>query len=106
MFTTENLKKYINDYVAACNGVGVHFNKIILFGSYARNTPHEWSDIDLVLVSDDFIEMGWDDYGKIAPANIKFVDIEPHIFNTAYFEKGDPFIEEIIKTGTEIPLNQ
>ena len=50
--------------------------------------------------------MRLDDRGKIGRANIKFVDIEPHIFNSAYFEEGDPFIEEIIKTGKEIKLNQ
>ena len=46
-----------------------------------------------------------DDNRKISRANIKFVDIESHLFNSAYFEEGDPFIEEIIKTGKEIKLN-
>ncbi len=106
MFTKKDLMKYISDYIAECNRLGVHFKKVILFGSYARNTPHEWSDIDLALVSDDFTGSRWDDRGKISPADIKFVDIEPHIFNSTYFEEGDPFIEEIIKTGKEIKLNQ
>lgn len=97
MFTKENLNKYISDYIKECNRIGINFKRIILFGSYARNNAHEWSDIDLALVSDDFKDMGWDDYSKIAPANIKFVDIESHVFNTAYFEEGDPFIEEIKK---------
>jgi predicted nucleotidyltransferase len=106
MFTTKDLMKYISDYIAECNRLGVHFKKVILFGSYARNTPHEWSDVDLALVSDDFTGMRWEDRDKISLADIKFVDIEPHIFNSAYFEKGDPFIEEIIKTGKEIKLEQ
>jgi hypothetical protein len=55
---------------------------------------------------DDFTGMRLDDRHKISRANIKFVDIEPHIFNSAYFEEGDPFIEEIIKTGKEIKLVQ
>ena len=102
MFTPENLKSYICNYVSACKDAGIHFDKVILFGSYASNTQHEWSDIDLALVSEDFVDMGWDDYNKIATVNIKFVDIEPHIFSTTYFKKGDPFIEEILRTGTEI----
>ncbi len=106
MFTKKDLKKYISDYISECNKLGVHFKKVILFGSYARNTAHKWSDVDLALVSDDFSDMGWDDRGKISMANIKFADIEPHMFNSAYFEKGDPFIEEIIKTGKEISLVQ
>jgi len=105
MFTKKNLIKYISDYVAECNKLGVQFKKVILFGSYAHNTAHKWSDIDLALVSDDFTGMIIDDNRKISRANIKFVDIESHLFNSAYFEEGDPFIEEIIKTGKEIKLN-
>lgn len=80
MFTKKDLMKYISDYIAECNKLGVHFKKVILFGPYARNAAHKWSDIDLALVSDDFMDMGWDDRGKISLANVKFVDIEPHIF--------------------------
>ena len=105
MFTKKDLMKYISDYIKECNRLGVHFKKVILFGSYARNTPHEWSDIDLALVSDDFTGMVIDDRSKISLANIKFVDIEPHIYNTAYFEESDPFLEEIKKTGQEIKVN-
>ncbi len=106
MFTKKDLRQYIADYIDECNKLGVHFKKVILFGSNARNTPHEWSDVDLALVSDNFTGMRLEDRHKISRANIKFVDIEPHIFTTAYFEEGDPFIEEIIKTGKEIKLKQ
>ena len=102
MLTGKNLMNYISDYLAECNRLGVHFKKVILFGSYARNAANEWSDVDLALVSDNFTGMIIDDNRKISRANIKFVDIEPHMFNSAYFEEGDPFIEEIKKTGREI----
>lgn len=98
--------KYISDYLAECNRLGVYFKKVILFGSYARNTATEWSDVDLALVSDNFTGMIIEDNRKISRANIKFVDIEPHMFSSAYFEEGDPFIEEIIRTGKEIKLGQ
>ena len=104
MFTKTALKKYINDYIVECDKLGVHFKKVILFGSYARNMPHKWSDIDLALVSDNFTGMVLDDIKKIALASVKFVDIEPHTYNTAYFEESDPFIEEIKNTGKEIKL--
>jgi uncharacterized protein len=32
---------------------------IILFGSQARGEAHEWSDIDLIIVSDAFEEVKW-----------------------------------------------
>jgi uncharacterized protein len=40
---------------------GVRTERMVLFGSYATGTYHEWSDIDVVVVSDDFVGMGyWD----------------------------------------------
>jgi uncharacterized protein len=104
MFTKNDLNKYIADYIAACNELGLHFEKVILFGSYARNAAHKWSDIDLALVSDDFTGMRLDDREKTSRADLKFVNIESHLFNTAYFETGDPFVEEIKKTGREISV--
>ena len=32
----------------------INLDKVILFGSYARNEQHEGSDVDLLIVSDDF----------------------------------------------------
>lgn len=104
MFTQESLTEYISGYVKACNELGIYFHRVILFGSYARNTQHEWSDIDLALVSDSFSGFRPDDRGMVAPATIHFFDIEPHTFPTEYFEKGDPFIDEILKTGKELKI--
>ena len=104
MFTQETLKKYISDYIKACNQLGVRFRKVILFGSYARNTAHQWSDVDLALVSDDFTGDKYQNKHKISNANIKFCDIEPHAYSTAYFEDSDPFIEVIKRTGIEIKV--
>jgi len=37
-----------------------HVNKVILVGSYARNTPTEASDVDLVLDGEDLSESYWE----------------------------------------------
>jgi predicted nucleotidyltransferase len=40
--------------------------KIILFGSYAYGTPHEDSDIDLyVVTNDDFMPQSWREKSKV-----------------------------------------
>jgi predicted nucleotidyltransferase len=106
MFTQETLMKYIYDYIKACKELGVTYKKVILFGSYARNQAHKWSDIDLALVSDDFNGGSLADIRKISRALTMFNIIEPHTYNATYFEDGDPFTETIKKTGIEIPLNQ
>jgi len=33
---------------------GINLDKVILFGSYARNKQNENSDVDLLIISDDF----------------------------------------------------
>jgi predicted nucleotidyltransferase len=104
MFNQESLNQYIREYIDACKMLGIHFTKVILFGSYARNTPHRWSDVDLALVSDDFTSDKIENRKKISKANVKFVDIEPHTYSTKYFENSDPFIEVIKKTGIEINI--
>jgi len=98
--------EYISGYIKECNALGIHFSRVILFGSHAKNTTHKWSDIDLVLVSDSFSGFAPDDRGMIAPATVKFCDIEPHTFTTEYFENGeDPFIkEEILPVGKELKI--
>jgi predicted nucleotidyltransferase len=105
MFTQETLMQYIYDFIKACDELGIHYKRVILFGSYARNEAHKWSDIDLALVSDDFSKHRLDNTGKIASALVKFCDIEAHTYNATYFEDGDPFTETIKRTGIEIPLN-
>ncbi len=83
---------------------GLKLDKVILFGSYAHNLQNDSSDIDVALVSDEFTGFGFEDRKLFSKINIKkeYIDIETKTYPTEYFEKGDPFIEEIMKTGIEI----
>ena len=75
---------------------------IILFGSYAKGTNNEDSDIDIAVISDDFEDiydcmailmgMTWDIDARIEPHPIKMKD----------FEEGNPFVQEIIDTGIKV----
>ncbi len=46
----------VRRYLAALPDYGVHARSAILFGSYANGKPHEWSDIDLVVIAPEFDE--------------------------------------------------
>ncbi len=78
---------------------GLHVRHAILFGSYARNEQHEWSDIDVALVADEFQSFPLLDSQLFKDIRIKkpYLVIESHTYNTDYFEKGDAFINEEIK---------
>jgi len=44
----------INFFEKCLTDKGINISKIILFGSYANGTPDNESDIDLVIISNDF----------------------------------------------------
>jgi len=85
-----------------CNS-GVNLRRVILYGSFAKGTQHEWSDIDVALVADEFEGLPTD-HNYFSRIGIKktYVRIEPNTFPTDYFQEGDPFIDEIKNTGIEI----
>lgn len=107
MLTKRVAIKILKDFIVACSEKNITFSKVILFGSVAGNKANEDSDIDVAFVSDLFNGMPVRDSRILSSVKIsdrKFIDIEPHTFNTKYFKKGDPFIDEIKKTGIEIPV--
>ena len=56
VFEKDKLRKHLDRYLAfVCREIDVH--KAVLYGSYAYGTPHDDSDIDLVVLSDDFAQM-------------------------------------------------
>lgn len=51
-FTQDELNKVINNYLTALNGK-ITVQRAILFGSYAKGLAHDYSDIDLLIISDE-----------------------------------------------------
>jgi uncharacterized protein len=95
----------INEFIESCNARGITFKKVILFGSAARNNAHKYSDIDIALVSESFSGMPYKDWSMLTPVKTskrKFMVIEPHPFSITDFEEGDPFIDEIKRTGITV----
>ena len=92
----------INEYIKKIKN---HYNisAIILFGSYAKGTENENSDIDIAIVSDDFDDiydcmailmgMTWDIDARIEPHPIKKKDFDG---------VTDYFIKEVIDTGIKV----
>jgi predicted nucleotidyltransferase len=96
----ETVRNYANDIEAH----GLHLNTVILFGSFAKGTQHEHSDIDVALVADKFTGFAFEDAKLFSYVGIKkpYTRIETKTYPTKYFLEGDPFIEEITKTGIKI----
>ncbi|NCO56000.1 MAG: hypothetical protein COS14_01955 [Bacteroidetes bacterium CG02_land_8_20_14_3_00_31_25] len=91
-------KLFVND----CRQAGISFYKVMMFGSFAKDTPHQWSDIDLLLVSDLFGENIFENLKLYSKINIKYPIIETHPYPTPYYLQGDDFINEISKDSITI----
>jgi len=54
---TRDVKRIIERYRQELKNFNINSQKIILYGSYAKGNPREDSDIDLIIISDDFKDM-------------------------------------------------
>ena len=54
---TRDVKRIIERYRQELKNFNIDSQKIILYGSYAKGNPREDSDIDLIVISDDFKDM-------------------------------------------------
>lgn len=92
----------VKHYVRLCNRQNIHFSKVILFGSVAAGTAKPESDIDVLLVSDQFTHDSIQNWRMLAPVTAQLYDIEPHPYPTDAYLRKDPFVDEVDRTGIEI----
>ena len=97
------IKNTIQKLLRALQENNIPVKRVILFGSYARGNYTEWSDIDLVIVSDVFVGDRFDDKKKIRPITLNIsYDLDVLPYNTKDFTEDDPFVKEILETGVPI----
>ncbi len=78
------------------------YDRIILFGSYAKGTFTENSDIDIAIVFKDF-KNSIDIQLELMRLRRKIDSrIEPHPFRKTEFNSSNPLAFEILKYGLEI----
>ncbi|MSQ09825.1 MAG: nucleotidyltransferase domain-containing protein [Dehalococcoidia bacterium] len=100
--TAVGLNTSINEFVEHLKA-GLRLEAVILYGSHARGSAHEWSDIDLAVISPDFENTALPKRQR-AMANLT-LDTDPLIAPLGYpsseYHNPDPhsFLGEIIRTG-------
>lgn len=96
-----NILRSVEEYIKE---ISKHYSieGVYIFGSYAKGTNHEYSDIDVAIVInsdsntfDLMVEM------MLLTQNID-LRIEPHPIKIKDFKEGNPFVEEIINTGIKV----
>jgi uncharacterized protein len=102
-FTQDSIIKVTNRYIEELGKNGINITEAILFGSHAKRTAQEDSDIDIALISDAFTGDRFEDRRKIVPLRRKIDSrIEPIPFRPEDFDDGGMFVEEIKKTGKRV----
>ena len=94
------VKKYVNVILE-----NYKVKAIILFGSYAKGTNHEDSDIDIAIVTNDLKHGDRIDEEIFLTKLRRNIDyrIEPHLIEVADYDNIEtPFVEEIINTGIKV----
>lgn len=81
--------------------VGVRSTTIILYGSYARGDWNEWSDIDVIVISEDFQNLSyWERIDKFVEAIYPTrAPIEAVAMTPEEWEKGESMIVQIARDG-------
>ena len=97
------IKNKINKYLNDLKKNKIPIKEAILFGSYAKGTQKEWSDIDIALVSEIFKGNRIEDKDKIRHITISVSsEIEVIPFSPKDFNKDNPLAREIIDTGIRL----
>jgi hypothetical protein len=94
----EKVRKIIDDFRKALETEGIICNKIFLFGSFAKDTATEESDIDLAVISESFNDMDfWERNKVVSKAIVKiFQPIEVKAYSLKEWEKSKSNFENIV----------
>ena len=100
--TTTELEQAIEDFVRRL-AAGIEIEAIVLYGSYARGTAYDQSDIDIAVVSDDFEGVPMSRRQEIIADLTLHRDprISPIGYPSSEYHNPGPhsFLREIIATG-------
>ncbi len=103
-FIDRSPKTILVKYGKALSEAHIPVDKMILFGSYAKNTPREGSDIDVCVVSSIFGQNSFDEMIMLAKIASKIAPlIEPHPYSpTDLMDPWDPLAKEIRTYGIPV----
>ena len=96
------VKLLVNQYLEKLRQNRFQIKRAVIFGSQAKGSFNEWSDIDIAIVSDDFEGIRFKDKDKIRKITLSVSpSLSPLPFRTEDFSEQDPFVRHILKTGTD-----
>lgn len=94
--------KVVKKFITFLKENKFNIQKAYIFGSYARGSFHEDSDIDLAIIMSNLPDT-FNMQVQLMKLRRKFdTRIEPHPFDETDFNSSNPFANEILRTGIQI----
>ena len=100
MLTRQDIIKAVKEFVTSANRKNITIEKILLFGSYAKGTPHPYSDIDLAVFSSCFVENPFENI-KMIQGTQRLPQMELHLYPSKEYDE-DFFVQEIKKHAVDL----
>ena len=93
--------KIVDKFYQKIKARGIRPLKLILYGSYANDTNWEGSEIDIVVISDDFIGKDyWERIDILADVIYEiFAPIEAVAMTQEEWDKGELFVTDFARDG-------
>ncbi len=94
----------LHNFRLALESKGIRIHKLILYGSYAHGKAREGSDIDVLVISDDFSRKNyWERIDILSEAIYEvFEPIEAVALTVEEWEKEESVVAEFAKEGEVI----
>ena len=100
MLTRQAIIKAVNEFVKNANENNLFIERILLFGSYAKSTAHEYSDIDLAVFSPQFTDNPFENIKLIQPTK-RLPQMQLHLYPSKEYDE-DFFVQEIKKHAIDL----
>lgn len=97
-------KKVVQNFVKQLRKNRFPFERVYLFGSFAKNSQTKWSDIDVCVISSKFAGKQWDESERKLWILRRATDsrIEPIGMTSRELRGSSPLAEEIRETGVRV----
>ncbi|MEK9165529.1 MAG: nucleotidyltransferase domain-containing protein [Patescibacteria group bacterium] len=98
------VKKIVRQYADKLKIENYPYSAVYLFGSHVCGNAHQWSDIDVAVISNKLRRNWWENEIRLSKLSLGIdYRIEPHGFTPEDFKDAcDPMVQEIKKTGIRI----
>lgn len=104
--TRQKIKKIVGEYKSMLFDLGIRAERVILFGSFAKGNHKQGSDIDLVVISNDFKKLNLRErleiLGVAAARIMKPIEAKGYTLKEIQNASPASFLQEVLVTGVRI----